>query len=56
MRLGVGKETGPEGLHPAMPRELADVLERRLSISLARSCCLGVDPDGWKREIIALIS
>jgi len=56
VRLGVAKAPGPEGLHPAMPRELADVLERRLSISLARSCCLGVDPDGWKSELIALIS
>ena len=56
MRLGVGKETGPAGLHPAMPRELADVLERGLSISLARSCCLGVGAGGWKRELTALIS
>ena len=49
MSVSERKSLGADTLHPGMPREVADVLGRRLSIFFERSCLLGAVSEDWKR-------
>ncbi|KFW88908.1 hypothetical protein N305_01658, partial [Manacus vitellinus] len=42
------KSTGPDGIHPRVMRELAEVLAKLLSIIYQQSWLTGEVPDDWK--------
>ncbi|RMC13678.1 hypothetical protein DUI87_08756 [Hirundo rustica rustica] len=46
--LDVHKSMGPDGIHPRMMKELADELEKPLSIIYQQSWLTGEVPDVWK--------
>ncbi|XP_068002250.1 uncharacterized protein, partial [Melanerpes formicivorus] len=46
--LDIHKSMGPDGIHPRVLRELADVLARPLSIIFLQSWLTGEVPDDWK--------
>ncbi|KFV85130.1 hypothetical protein N308_07876, partial [Struthio camelus australis] len=48
-KLDIHKSMGPDGMHPRVLRELADVITRPLSILLERSWRSGEVPEGWKK-------
>ena len=47
-KLDAHKSMGPEGMHPQVLRELADVLAEPLSIILERSWRTGEVPEDWR--------
>ncbi|KFV78073.1 RNA-directed DNA polymerase from mobile element jockey, partial [Struthio camelus australis] len=48
-RLDIHKSMGPDGMHPRVLRQLADVIARPLSILLERSWRSGEVPEDWKK-------
>ncbi|KFV74587.1 hypothetical protein N308_00053, partial [Struthio camelus australis] len=51
-KLDIHKSTGPDGMHPQVLRELADVMARPLSILLERSWRSGEVPEDWKKASV----
>ncbi|GAB0206374.1 mitochondrial enolase superfamily member 1 [Grus japonensis] len=47
--LDIHKSMGPDGMHPQVPRELADVIARPLSIIFERSWRTGEVPEDWRK-------
>ncbi|KFP54076.1 RNA-directed DNA polymerase from mobile element jockey, partial [Cathartes aura] len=50
--LDIHKSMGPDGMHPRVLRELADVIARPLLIIFDRSWRLGQVPEDWKKAIV----
>ncbi|KFV87304.1 RNA-directed DNA polymerase from mobile element jockey, partial [Struthio camelus australis] len=48
-KLDIHKCMGPDGMHPRVLRELADVIARPLSVILERSWRTGEVPEDWKK-------
>ncbi|KFV78523.1 hypothetical protein N308_05958, partial [Struthio camelus australis] len=48
-KLDIHKSMGPDGMHPRVLRELADVITRPLSIIMERSWRSGELPEDWKK-------
>ncbi|KFV87109.1 hypothetical protein N308_06886, partial [Struthio camelus australis] len=51
-KLEIHKSTGPDGIHPRVLRELADVITRPLSILFERSWRSGEVPEDWKKAVV----
>ena len=47
--LDAHKSMGPEGMHPRVLRELADVIAEALSITFERSWRTGEVPEDWRK-------
>ncbi|KFV88584.1 hypothetical protein N308_15505, partial [Struthio camelus australis] len=48
-KLDTRRSMGPDGIHPQVLRELADVIARPLSIIFERSWRSGEVPEDWKK-------
>ena len=53
--LDVHKSMGPDGMHPRVLRELADVIAEPLSIIFERSWRTGVVPKDWRKASVTPI-
>ncbi|KGL88008.1 RNA-directed DNA polymerase from mobile element jockey, partial [Charadrius vociferus] len=54
-KLDIHKSMGPDGMHPQVLRELADVIARPLSIIFERSWGTGEVPEDWRKADITPI-
>ncbi|GAB0209598.1 mitochondrial enolase superfamily member 1 [Grus japonensis] len=54
-KLDIHKSTGPDGMHPRVLRELADVMTRPLSIVFERSWRTGEVPEDWRKANVTLV-
>ncbi|KFV77690.1 RNA-directed DNA polymerase from mobile element jockey, partial [Struthio camelus australis] len=54
-KLDIHKSMGPDGMHPRVLRELADVIARPLSIILERSWRSGEVPEEWKKASVTSV-
>ncbi|KGL88360.1 RNA-directed DNA polymerase from mobile element jockey, partial [Charadrius vociferus] len=54
-KLDIHKSMGPDGMHPRVLRELADVIARPLSIIFERSWGTGEVPEDWRKADISPI-
>ena len=53
--LDAHKSTGPDGMHPRVLRELADVIPEPLSIIFERSWRTGEVPEDWRKANVTPI-
>jgi len=53
--LNTHKSMGPDGMHPRVLRELADVIAEPLSIIFERSCRTGEVPEDWRKACVTPI-
>ncbi|GAB0208473.1 mitochondrial enolase superfamily member 1 [Grus japonensis] len=53
--LNIHKSMGPDGMHPHVLRELADVVARPLSIIFERSWRTGEVPEDWRKANVTLV-
>ncbi|KFZ60307.1 RNA-directed DNA polymerase from mobile element jockey, partial [Antrostomus carolinensis] len=53
--LGIHKSMGPDGMHPQVLRELAEVIARPLSIIFAKSWETGEVPEDWRKANVTPI-
>lgn len=54
-RLMCHKSMGPDGIYPEVPRKLADVAAKVLSITFEKSWRTGEAPDEWTKANVTLI-
>ncbi|GAB0179825.1 mitochondrial enolase superfamily member 1 [Grus japonensis] len=54
-KLSIHKSMGPDGMHPQVLRELADVIARPLSIIFERSWRAGEVPEDWRKTNVTLV-
>ncbi|GAB0206526.1 hypothetical protein GRJ2_003118200 [Grus japonensis] len=54
-KLDIHKSMGPDGMHPRVLRELADVIARPLSIIFERSWRTGEVPEDWRKANVTLV-
>ncbi|GAB0207557.1 mitochondrial enolase superfamily member 1 [Grus japonensis] len=54
-KLDTHKSMGPDGMHPRVLRELADVIARPLSIIFERSWRTGEVPEDWRKGNVTLV-
>ena len=55
MHLDAHKSMGPDGMHPLVLRELADVVAEPLSIIFERSWRTGEVPEDWRKASVTPI-
>ncbi|GAB0204057.1 hypothetical protein GRJ2_002871300 [Grus japonensis] len=53
--LDIHKSMGPDGMHPHVLRELADVIAKPLSIIFERSRRTGEVPEDWRKADVTLV-
>ncbi|GAB0206062.1 mitochondrial enolase superfamily member 1 [Grus japonensis] len=53
--LNIHKSMGPDGMHPRVLRELADVIARLLSIIFGRPWRTGEVPEDWKKANVSQV-
>ncbi|KFZ59191.1 RNA-directed DNA polymerase from mobile element jockey, partial [Antrostomus carolinensis] len=53
--LDIHKPMGPDGMHPQVLRELAEVIARPLSIIFAKSWETGEVPEDWRKANVTPI-
>ncbi|KFP32962.1 RNA-directed DNA polymerase from mobile element jockey, partial [Colius striatus] len=51
-KLKAHKSMGPDGIHPRMLRELADVISKPLSIIFEQSWRTGKVPEDWRKASV----
>ncbi|GAB0204618.1 mitochondrial enolase superfamily member 1 [Grus japonensis] len=54
-KLDIHKAMGPDGMHPQVLRELADVIARLVSIIFERSWRTGEVPEDWRKASVTLV-
>jgi len=54
-KLDTDKSMGPDGMHPRVLRELADIIAEPLSISFERSWRTGEVPEDWRKANVSPI-
>ncbi|GAB0186019.1 mitochondrial enolase superfamily member 1 [Grus japonensis] len=54
-KLNIHKSMGPDGIHPQVLRELADVISVSLSIIFERSWRTGEVPEDWRKANVTLV-
>ena len=55
MGINVHKSMGPDGMHPCVLRELAEITAKQLSIIFGRSWRTGEMPEDWRIASVTLI-
>ena len=53
--ISVHKSMGPDGMHPYVLRELAEIIAKQLSIILDRSWRTGEMPEDWSIANVTLV-
>ncbi|KFP34399.1 RNA-directed DNA polymerase from mobile element jockey, partial [Colius striatus] len=54
-KLNAYKSMGPDGMHPTVLRELADVVAKPLSILFEQSWRTGEVPEEWRKASVTLV-